>query len=74
MINEFGHSWCANCPLDKPLIKSLSKGDFAFYIRSEVDEMNDEYFDLYLKYHFATCEREDMVGLSAHTLDILRKN
>lgn len=24
-------------------------------------------------YHLATCERQDMVGLSHHTLDIFRK-
>ena len=29
--------------------------------------------DLYLKYHLSTCERQDMVGLSHHTLDIFRK-
>ena len=29
--------------------------------------------NLYLKYHLATCERQDMVGLSHHTLDIFRK-
>ena len=29
--------------------------------------------DLYLKYHLSTCERQDMAGLSHHTLDIFRK-
>ncbi len=29
--------------------------------------------DLCLKYDLATCERQDMVGLSHHTLDIFRK-
>lgn len=29
--------------------------------------------DLYLKYHLVTCERQDMVGCSHHTLDIFRK-
>ena len=43
------------------------------YMRQTVDEMDDELFDLYLKYHFAICERSDLVGASHHTLDILRK-
>ncbi|MBR2890253.1 MAG: methyltransferase domain-containing protein [Oscillospiraceae bacterium] len=44
------------------------------YMRAAVDGMEDELFDLYLKYHFAICERQDMVGASHHILDILRKN
>ena len=42
--------------------------------RFQVEEMDDKYFALFRDYHFATCERADMVGLSAHTLDILRKD
>ena len=30
-------------------------------------------YELYLKYHLATCERQDMIGYSHHTLDIFRK-
>ena len=63
-----------NAQLSASRLHYVATDGFAFHMRSEIDEMNDEYFDLYLKYHFATCEREDMVGLSAHTLDILRKN
>ena len=43
------------------------------YMRSVVDEMDDEMFDLYLQYHFATCERSDCVGTSYHILDVFRK-
>jgi hypothetical protein len=35
--------------------------------------MDDNTFSLYLKYHYAVCERPDMVGLSHHTLDVFRK-
>ena len=44
------------------------------HMRDIVDKMDDEMYELFLKYHFATCERQDMVGLSHHTLDIFRKN
>lgn len=27
----------------------------------------------YLKYHFATCEREDLLGITSHAIDIFRK-
>lgn len=43
------------------------------YIRPEIDAMDDEIFDLYLRYHFSICERADLVGASHHILDIFRK-
>lgn len=46
---------------------------FTNYLREMVDGMDDDMFELYLKYHFAICERADLTGMSHHTLDILRK-
>lgn len=43
------------------------------HMRECVDRMDDATYDLFLKYHLATCEREDMIGYSHHTLDVLRK-
>lgn len=43
-------------------------------MREALANMDDKAFDMYLKYHFATCEQQDMVGLSHHTLDVFRKN
>lgn len=43
------------------------------YMRPVIDEMDDEVFNLYLRYHFAICERSDCVGTSHHILDIFRK-
>lgn len=43
------------------------------YMRTVIDEMDDEFFQLYLKYHFTICERADMVGISHHFLDVFRK-
>ena len=36
-------------------------------------QVDDAMYELYLKYHLATCERQDMIGYSHHTLDIFRK-
>lgn len=44
------------------------------YMRSTIDEMDDELFGLYLNYHFSICERSDCVGTSHHILDVFRKN
>ena len=43
------------------------------YMRREITEMDEELFELYLKYHFTICERPDMVGVSHHFLDVFRK-
>lgn len=45
----------------------------AHYIRETIDGMDDETFDLYMKYHLSICERPDMVGVSNHSLDVVRK-
>ena len=44
------------------------------YMRPAIDEMDEEFFALYLRYHFTICERADMVGTSHHILDVLRKS
>jgi len=44
------------------------------YMRQAVDDMDAELFNLYLQYHFAICERSDLVGASHHILDIFRKD
>lgn len=47
---------------------------YTMYHRDMISQMDDETFQLYLKYHFFLCERKDLVGLSNHTLDILLKD
>ena len=43
------------------------------YMRETVDAMKDELFEMYVRYHLSVCERPDMVGVSHHILDVLRK-
>lgn len=43
------------------------------YMRQTIDEMGDDFFQMYLRYHFAICERPDMVGVSHHILDVFQK-
>ena len=45
----------------------------ALLLREEMDAMDDETFQLYLKYHFVVCEREDLVGITSHAVDIFQK-
>ncbi len=46
---------------------------FTNYMREVIDSMSGDEFELYLKYHFAVCERADMCGITHHSLDIFRK-
>lgn len=46
---------------------------YTCHMKEAVDKMDDKTYDLYLRYHFKTCERQDLVGISHHTLDVLRK-
>lgn len=54
-------------------IKLISADGYANHMAETIDAMDDETFDLFLRYHFSTCERQDLMGNSHHTLDILRK-
>ncbi len=45
----------------------------ALFMREAVDAMSDDEFQLYLKYHYAVCERADMTGITSHAVDIFRK-
>ncbi len=52
----------------------IASDGYTNHMRGIVDAMDDRTYDIYLKYHFATCERQDMIGYSNHTLDIFQKN
>ena len=45
----------------------------ALLLRDALDRMDDAAFRLYLDYHFATCERPDLLGVTSHALDIFQK-
>jgi hypothetical protein len=46
----------------------------ANYMRQTLNAMDEETYELLIQYHLSTCERPELLGASAHTLDILRKN
>lgn len=51
----------------------LAADGYTHYMRDTVAEMDEELYDTYLRYHFATCERRDMLGYSNHLLDVFKK-
>ena len=44
-----------------------------FTAYQNMEEMDEKTFQLYLKYHLATCEREDLLGITSHAVDIFQK-
>lgn len=54
-------------------IKIISPDGAANYIRPFLNQLSDEEFELFIQYHISTCERMDLIGAGAHTLDILKK-
>ena len=42
------------------------------YMRPILNKMDEETFELFIKYHLATCERQELIGASSHTIDILQ--
>lgn len=54
-------------------IKIITPDGPANYMRNILNKMDDKVFDKFIEYHLSTCERMDMIGASAHTLDILKK-
>ena len=55
-------------------IKLVATDGATNYKREYIDAMDDETFGKWIDYHFAICERQDLIGASHHTLDILQKN
>ena len=53
--------------------KFIATDGFTNYNRDCIDGMSDETFEAWMDYHFTICERQDLIGVSHHTLDILRK-
>ena len=42
-------------------------------MRPTLNAMDEETFELFIKYHQATCERPELLGASSHIVDILTK-
>ena len=53
-------------------LQIISDDGPADYMRQILNAMDDETFNHFIEYHLATCERPELIGAGAHTLDILR--
>lgn len=53
-------------------IKIISPDGPSDFMRPVLNSMDEETFELFVKYHLSVCERSDLIGAGSHTLDILR--
>ncbi len=58
---------------DLKRIKILAQDGPSDYLRPIINNMDEETFNEYIKYHLSTCERPELLGASSHILDILKK-
>ena len=61
----------AEFPVER--IKLVAADGATNYMRGCIDAMDAETFGKWMEYHFSICERQDLIGASHHTLDILQK-
>ena len=54
-------------------VKIINQDGPTEYIKKNVNNMDDETYDLFIKYHLSTCERPELLGAGRHILDILEK-
>ena len=55
-------------------VKILSPDGPANYMRPFLNQLSEEEFEAFIQYQMAVCERPDLIGAGAHTLDILHKS
>lgn len=65
------HELTEKLPVDR--LKTIATDGHTIYMRDVVNEMDDETFNYWIKYHLSTCERQDLIGATNHSLDILEK-
>ena len=54
-------------------VKIINQDGPTEYIKKIVNNMDDEQYELFIRYHLSTCERPELLGAGRHILDILEK-
>ena len=58
---------------DTQRLHYVATDGLSYFMRRDLEEMAPDTFQMFLKYHLAVCENPDLVGATAHSLDIQRK-
>jgi len=69
-VEEFNHMMSK---FNVEHLHTVASDGLAHFFRSTIDALSDEMYEAWVKYHFATCERKDLLGYSSHVIEICRK-
>ncbi len=56
------------------LLHNVATDGFTHHVKDKIDSLSKEEFEVWMRYHLSTCEREDLQGYSNHMLYICKKN
>ncbi|MBO6129667.1 MAG: class I SAM-dependent methyltransferase [Pseudobutyrivibrio sp.] len=62
-----------NADAELTRVQIISPDGPANHMRREVNALTEQQFAAFIQYQMAVCERADLLGASAHTVDILQK-
>ena len=54
-------------------LHNLTTDGIGEMLAERINNLSEEEFDMWLKYHLSTCEREDLIGYGSHILYIGKK-
>ena len=55
------------------LVKNIATDGLSYHFKEKIDSLNDQEFEVWVRYHLSTCEREELQGYSNHMLYICKK-
>ena len=56
------------------LLHNVATDGFTRHVKDKIDSLSKEEFEVWMRYHLSTCEREELQGYSNHMLYICKKN
>lgn len=59
---------------DIKYLHNVATDGMAHFFKEKIDSLNDEEFNMWIRYHLSTCERLDLQGYSSHMIYVCRKN
>lgn len=55
------------------LLYNVATDGFTHHVKDKIDSLSKEEFEIWMRYHLSTCEREELQGYSNHMLYICKK-
>ena len=59
---------------DTTFLKMVSSDSVGPLLSNKFDDIDDEYYETFVKWHLKTCEKPEILGTTCHVLYICKKN